>query len=43
VGEEDEMKGRVEIFYNDMWGTLCGTGADHNVATVLCRGIGYSG
>ncbi|XP_071476125.1 neurotrypsin-like [Diadema antillarum] len=42
VGGASDSEGRVEIFYDNQWGTVCDDGWTNVEARVVCRQLGYN-
>ena len=42
VGGSNNTEGRVEVCYNEAWGTICDNSFDLNDATVVCGQLGFS-
>ena len=33
--------GRIELFYQDEWGTVCDDSFDHNAGDMICKALGF--
>ena len=42
INGADSNEGRVEVYCNDVWGTVCNDGFDQQEADTVCRQLGYT-
>ena len=41
INDPGSSAGRLEIFYNGTWGTVCDDGFNQTSANVVCHQLGY--
>ena len=41
VGGPTSREGRLQVYYNDVWGTVCDDGFNDAAARVVCHSLGF--
>jgi len=41
VGGPSSHEGRLQVYYNDVWGTVCDDGFSDAAARVVCHSLGF--